>query len=50
VIFDDNSFTIGRTPLVRPRQMTNGSGAAVLAKIEGRNLSAGRSCEPSVQM
>ena len=36
-IFDDNSLTIGRTPLVRLNRITDGAGATVLAKIEGRN-------------
>lgn len=36
-IFDDNSLTIGRTPLVRINRVTDGLKATVLAKIEGRN-------------
>ncbi len=36
-IFDDNSLAIGRTPLVRLRRVTDGAGADVLAKVEGRN-------------
>ena len=36
-IFDDNSLTIGRTPLVRLNRITDGAKATVLAKIEGRN-------------
>lgn len=36
-IFDDNSLSIGRTPLVRLRRIAAGSGATILAKIEGRN-------------
>jgi cysteine synthase A len=36
-IFDDNSLTIGRTPLVRLNRITDGATATVLAKIEGRN-------------
>ncbi|MBV8846691.1 MAG: cysteine synthase A [Bryobacterales bacterium] len=35
--YDDNSFSIGRTPLVRLRRITAGSHATVLAKVEGRN-------------
>lgn len=36
-IYDDNSLSIGRTPLVRLNRITAGAGATVLAKIEGRN-------------
>jgi cysteine synthase len=37
VIFDDNSFSIGRTPLVKLNRMVNGTHATILAKVEGRN-------------
>jgi cysteine synthase A len=37
MIFEDNSLSIGRTPLVKLNRVVNGSGATVLAKIEGRN-------------
>ncbi len=36
-IYDDNSLSIGRTPLVRLNRVTNGAKATVLAKLEGRN-------------
>jgi cysteine synthase len=36
-IFDDNSTSIGNTPLVRLNRVTEGAKAVVLAKIEGRN-------------
>jgi cysteine synthase len=36
-IFDDNTKSIGRTPLVRINRLDAGSGAKILAKIEGRN-------------
>jgi cysteine synthase A len=36
-IYADNSLSIGRTPLVQLNRVTEGCGARVLAKIEGRN-------------
>ncbi len=36
-IYQDNSETIGRTPLVRVNRVAQGLNATVLAKIEGRN-------------
>jgi cysteine synthase len=36
-IFEDNTKSIGRTPLVRINRLDASSGAVVLAKIEGRN-------------
>lgn len=35
--FEDNSLSIGGTPLVRLNRITGNAGATVLAKIEGRN-------------
>ena len=35
--FKDNSLSIGHTPLVRLNRISDGAGATVLAKIEGRN-------------
>jgi cysteine synthase A len=35
--FQDNSLSIGRTPLVKLNRITGGARATVLAKIEGRN-------------
>jgi cysteine synthase len=36
MIFDDNSLSIGRTPLVRLNRVGQGTGTRILAKIEGR--------------
>lgn len=49
-IFDDNSRTIGRTPLVRIRRITKGSSARVLAKIEGRNPAYSVKCRIGASM
>jgi cysteine synthase A len=35
--FEDNSLSIGHTPLVRLNRIVEGAKATVLAKIEGRN-------------
>jgi len=37
VYYQDNSYSIGRTPLVKLNRITDGAGGTVLAKIEGRN-------------
>jgi cysteine synthase A len=37
VTFDDNSLSIGRTPLVRLNRVTGDAPVTLLAKIEGRN-------------
>lgn len=37
MIFQDNSFSIGRTPLVRLNRILDGAPVTMLAKIEGRN-------------
>jgi cysteine synthase len=37
VFYRDNSFSIGRTPLVKLNRVVDGARATVLAKIEGRN-------------
>jgi cysteine synthase A len=36
-IYEDNSQSIGNTPLVRLNKITHGAGATVLVKVEGRN-------------
>src|SRR6202142_3057934 len=37
MLFQDNSLSIGRTPLIKLNRVTAGARAIVLAKIEGRN-------------
>jgi len=44
LIYQDNSFTIGRTPLVKLNRIVDGAKATVLAKIEGRNPSFSVKC------
>jgi cysteine synthase A len=49
-IFKDNSESIGRTPLVRINRLTQGLGATVLAKIEGRNPAYSVKCRIGAAM
>jgi cysteine synthase A len=42
--YSDNSFSIGRTPLVKLNKIVDGSGATVLGKVEGRNPSYSVKC------
>ncbi|MBP1747512.1 MAG: cysK [Deltaproteobacteria bacterium] len=49
-IFDDNSFSIGRTPLVRLNKIVGNSKAIVLAKVEGRNPSYSVKCRIGAAM
>jgi cysteine synthase A len=37
LLFEDNSLSVGRTPLIRLNRITDGAPATVLVKIEGRN-------------
>src|ERR1700726_4468405 len=37
MLFQDNSLSIGRTPLVKLNRVPDGAKATILAKIEGRN-------------
>ncbi len=46
----DNSYSIGRTPLVRINRVTDGAGATVLAKIEGRNPAYSVKCRIGAAM
>ncbi|HOQ90802.1 MAG TPA: pyridoxal-phosphate dependent enzyme, partial [Candidatus Hydrogenedentes bacterium] len=49
--FEDNSFSIGRTPLVRLNKITqNMKAAMILAKIEGRNPAYSVKCRIGANM
>lgn len=49
-IFNDNSLSIGRTPLVRLNHISKGVGATILAKIEGRNPAYSVKCRLGAAM
>ena len=49
-VFDDNSLSIGRTPLVRLNRVTDGGKATILAKIEGRNPAYSVKCRIGANM
>jgi cysteine synthase A len=49
-VYDDNSYSIGRTPLIRLNRVTAGAKAAVWAKIEGRNPAYSVKCRIGASM
>ena len=49
-VFEDNSLSIGRTPLVKLNHVTHGLKATVLAKIEGRNPAYSVKCRIGASM
>jgi cysteine synthase A len=49
-IFDDNSLSIGHTPLVRINRITQGFPGTVVAKIEGRNPASSVKCRIGAAM
>ncbi|MCR9201884.1 MAG: cysteine synthase A [Planctomycetaceae bacterium] len=49
-ILEDNSLSIGRTPLVRINRLTEGTNATILAKIEGRNPAYSVKCRIGASM
>ncbi len=49
-VFQDNSLTIGRTPLVRINRLAEGLDATILAKIEGRNPAYSVKCRIGANM
>lgn len=48
--FSDNAQAIGRTPLVQLNRVTDGAGATVLAKVEGRNPAYSVKCRIGAAM
>jgi cysteine synthase len=49
-IFEDNSKSIGNTPLVRLNRVGQGTGATIVAKIEGRNPAYSVKCRIGAAM
>tara|TARA_Y100001968_G_C19453774_1_gene770677 strand:+ start:3317 stop:4297 length:981 start_codon:yes stop_codon:yes gene_type:complete len=49
-IYEDNSFAIGNTPLVKLHSVTKNAKATVLAKIEGRNPAYSVKCRIGANM
>ncbi len=49
-VYDDNTLSIGHTPLVRLNRVTDGSKATILAKIEGRNPAYSVKCRIGASM
>jgi len=50
MVYEDNSFSIGRTPLVRLNRLCPKNGPTILAKIEGRNPSYSVKCRIGASM
>jgi cysteine synthase B len=50
LIFQDNSYSIGRTPLVKLNRVVDGAKGTVLAKVEGRNPSFSVKCRIGASM
>jgi cysteine synthase A len=50
MIFEDNSLSIGRTPLIQLKRLAKDSQATVLAKIEGRNPAYSVKCRIGAAM
>jgi len=50
MVFQDNSFSIGRTPLVRLNHVAGNAGGTILAKIEGRNPAYSVKCRIGASM
>ena len=50
MIYQDNSFSIGRTPLIKLNRVVDGAKATVVAKIEGRNPAFSVKCRIGASM
>lgn len=50
MIFNDNSLSIGRTPMIKLNRVTDGATANVYAKIEGRNPAYSVKCRIGASM
>src|SRR5215471_8344231 len=50
MIFADNSFSIGRTPLVRLNRVIDGAPVTLLGKVEGRNPAYSVKCRIGASM
>jgi cysteine synthase A len=50
MVFEDNSLSIGRTPLVKLNRVTDGAPVTVYAKIEGRNPAYSVKCRIGASM
>src|ERR1700742_4557410 len=50
MVYSDNSYSIGRTPLVRLNKVTDGAPATILAKVEGRNPAYSVKCRIGASM
>lgn len=49
-VYENNALSIGHTPLIRLNHITDGAGATVLAKIEGRNPAYSVKCRIGAAM
>ena len=50
MVYQDNTLSIGRTPLVRLNRIANGAPVTILAKIEGRNPAYSVTCRIGASM
>src|SRR5215469_5750816 len=50
MFFDDNSYSIGRTPLVRLNRVIDGAPITMLGKVEGRNPAYSVKCRIGAAM